>query len=252
MPVYPYIAEQHRKGRKLFAVLIDPDDIESAGIDSVVKLAEESGVDLFFVGGSLVTGNSMHDTIVKLKAASKIPVIIFPGSIQQVDKAADALLFLSLISGRNPELLIGSQVQAAPFIKRSGIEAISTGYMLIDGGAPTTVSYISNTLPIPADKKSIAVSTALAGELLGMKLIYMDAGSGAKNAIPVDMIQSVAKETTLPLIVGGGIRQPEQAYERASAGASIIVVGNAIETNAALITEMSFAIHSASKESARL
>lgn len=194
----------------------------------------------------------MPDTIARLKAKSKIPVVIFPGSIQQVDPSADALLFLSLISGRNPDLLIGNQVLAAPFVKRSGIEAISTGYMLIDGGAPTTVSYISNTIPIPADKNEIAVCTALAGELLGMHLIYMDAGSGAKKAIPASMIKAVSSNTGLPVIVGGGIRTPEQAYESAGAGATIIVVGNAIEKDAALIGDISFAIHSASTQGARL
>jgi putative glycerol-1-phosphate prenyltransferase len=239
-------------GRKLFAVLVDPDDVDDAAIDQVAAQADNHGVDLFFVGGSLVTGNRMPATIARLKEKSRIPVVIFPGSIQQVDPSADALLFLSLISGRNPDLLIGNQVLAAPFVKRSGIEAISTGYMLIDGGAPTTVSYISNTIPIPADKNEIAVCTAMAGELLGMHLIYMDAGSGAKKAIPASMIKAVSSNTSLPVIVGGGIRTPEQAYESAGAGATIIVVGNAIEKDAALIGDISFAIHSASTQGARL
>ncbi len=252
MSVYPFIQEKHRSGQKLFAVLVDPDDIEAGGVEHLATQAKNCGVDLFFVGGSLVTGTRMHDTITRLKAVTDIPVVIFPGSIQQVDPSADALLFLSLISGRNPELLIGNQVQAAPYIKRSGLEAISTGYMLIDGGAPTTVSYISNTLPIPADKPSIAVSTALAGELLGMQLIYMDAGSGARNAIPPSMIREVADAASIPLIIGGGIRTPEQALERAHAGASVIVVGNALETDPSLVTDISIAIHSASRHSARL
>jgi len=247
-----FIQESHVNGRKLFAVLVDPDDVDDAAIDRVAALAETHGVDLFFVGGSLVTGSRMPDTIARLKEKSSIPVVIFPGSIQQVDPSADALLFLSLISGRNPDLLIGNQVLAAPFVKRSGIEAISTGYMLIDGGAPTTVSYISNTIPIPADKNEIAVCTAMAGELLGMHLIYMDAGSGAKKAIPASMIKAVSSNTSLPVIVGGGIRTPEQAYESAGAGATIIVVGNAIEKDAALIGDISFAIHSASTQGARL
>jgi phosphoglycerol geranylgeranyltransferase len=233
-------------------VLVDPDDVDHAAIDRVAAQAEKHGVDLFFVGGSLVTGNRMPDTINRLKERSSIPVVIFPGSIQQVDPGADALLFLSLISGRNPDLLIGNQVLAAPFVKRSGIEAISTGYMLIDGGAPTTVSYISNTIPIPSDKNEIAVCTAMAGELLGMHLIYMDAGSGAKKAIPAPMIKAVSSNTGLPLIVGGGIRTPEQAYESAGAGATVIVVGNAIEQDAGLIGDISFAIHSASAQGARL
>ncbi|MBC8173742.1 MAG: geranylgeranylglyceryl/heptaprenylglyceryl phosphate synthase, partial [Chitinophagales bacterium] len=168
------------------------------------------------------------------------------GSIQQVNPHADALLFLSLISGRNPELLIGNHVLAAPYVKKSGIEAISTGYILIDGGAPTTVSYISNTTPIPHDKTEIAVCTAMAGELLGMQLIYMDAGSGAKRSISPAMITSVKKNITLPLVIGGGIRTPETAYALSHAGADVIVVGNAIEKDASLIKEISFAIHSVS------
>jgi phosphoglycerol geranylgeranyltransferase len=252
VPVYPYIREQYALGKKLFAVLVDPDDIASEGIDHLAALAADSGVDLFFVGGSLVTGTHMETCIRRLKQRTNIPVVIFPGSIQQASPEADALLFLSLISGRNPELLIGNQVLAAPYIKRSGLEAMATGYMLIDGGAPTTVSYISNTLPIPSDKKEIAVSTAMAGELLGMHLIYMDAGSGAKNAIPAAMIAAVADNCSLPLIVGGGIRTSEQAYESAGAGAGIIVVGNAIEKDPTLIGEISFAIHSASRAGASL
>lgn len=252
MNIRNHIHDSYQKGRKLFAVLIDPDDSNEASIERIAHLAESHQVDMFFVGGSLVTGNSMPETIALLKAKTQIPVVIFPGSIQQVDPQADALLFLSLISGRNPELLIGNQVLAAPMVKRSGIESISTGYMLIDGGAPTTVSYISNTLPIPSDKKDIAACTAMAGELLGMQLIYMDSGSGAKKAIPSDMIKGVSTQINLPIIVGGGIRTPEQAYESAGAGATVIVVGNAIEKDTGLIGDISFAIHSASTQGARL
>jgi putative glycerol-1-phosphate prenyltransferase len=157
---------------------------------------------------------------------------------------ADALLYLSLISGRNPELLIGQHVISAPFVKQSGLEIISTGYMVVDGGAPTTVSYISNASPLPSDKNEIAMCTAMAGEMLGMKVIYMDAGSGAKRAISENMIQSVAQQITVPLIVGGGITTPEKAYLNCKAGADVIVIGNAIEKDVLLITEMAAAIHS--------
>ncbi|MBC7874122.1 MAG: geranylgeranylglyceryl/heptaprenylglyceryl phosphate synthase, partial [Ferruginibacter sp.] len=153
-----------RLGRRHFAVLIDPDEVDIPALEKLVVMAKDCGVDYFFVGGSLVTGNFLDTTIKYLKQHSTIPVVIFPGSIQQVNPHADALLFLSLISGRNPELLIGNHVLAAPYVKKSGIEAISTGYILIDGGAPTTVSYISNTTPIPHDKTEIAVCTAMAGE----------------------------------------------------------------------------------------
>jgi len=235
--------------RRQFAVLIDPDEVNEISLKHLVDGAHECGVDYFFVGGSLVTGSYLEETILFLKAHSNIPVVIFPGSIQQVNPRADALLFLSLISGRNPELLIGNHVLAAPYIKKSGLEAIPTGYILIDGGAPTTVSYISNTNPIPHDKKEIAVSTAIAGELLGMKLIYMDAGSGAKRHISAEMISAVSKNIGIPLIVGGGIRTPETAYELSCAGADVVVVGNAIEKDNSLIKEISFAIHSATVNS---
>jgi putative glycerol-1-phosphate prenyltransferase len=152
-----------------------------------------------------------------------------------------------LISGRNPELLIGQHVISAPFVKKSGLEIMPTGYMVIDGGAPTTVSYISNATPIPADKNDIAMCTAMAGEMLGMKLIYMDAGSGAKRPISESMIQSVASQVELPIIIGGGITEPEKAYLNCKAGADVIVVGNAIEKDASLIKEMSAAVHSDSK-----
>src|SRR5205814_1035231 len=173
-----------------------------------------------------------------------IPVILFPGTPSQVSRHADGLLYLSLISGRNPELLIGQHVISAPAVRKSGLEIISTGYMVIDGGAPTTVSYISNATPIPADKDDIAVCTAMAGEMLGMKLIYMDAGSGAKRAISEEMISRVAKVISVPLIIGGGIKEPEKAYLNCKAGADLIVVGNAIEKDPSLIKEMAAAVHS--------
>jgi putative glycerol-1-phosphate prenyltransferase len=153
-------------------------------------------------------------------------------------------LYLSLISGRNADLLIGQHVISAPFVKKSGLEIISTGYMVIDGGAPTTVSYISNASPVPADKADIALCTAMAGEMLGMKIIYMDSGSGAKKAVSEEMISSVATNINVPLIVGGGIRDAEKAYLNCKAGADVIVVGNAIEKDSSLIKEMADAIHS--------
>jgi phosphoglycerol geranylgeranyltransferase len=180
----------------------------------------------------------------KVKKETDIPVIIFPGSPSQVTRYADALLYLSLISGRNPELLIGQHVISAPIVRQSGLEIISTGYMVIDGGAPTTVSYISNAAPIPHDKNEIAVCTAMAGEMLGMKLIYMDAGSGARRPITETMISAVASHIDIPLVIGGGITNPEKAYLNCKAGADIIVVGNAIEKDFSLLREMSDAVHS--------
>ncbi len=243
--IYPTLLQQKASGRKSFAVLIDPDKITLPQIDQLVELSLQAKVDYFFVGGSLVISNHLDVVIQAIKSRCSIPVILFPGSPSQVSKYADALLYLSLISGRNPELLIGQHVISAAAVKNSGLEIMSTGYMVIDGGAPTTVSYISNASPIPADKNEIAMCTAMAGEMLGMKLIYMDAGSGAKRPITESMIQRVSSVIEVPLIVGGGITDPEKAYLNGKAGADIIVVGNAIEKDPQLITALSAAIHSA-------
>ncbi|MBC6493191.1 geranylgeranylglyceryl/heptaprenylglyceryl phosphate synthase [Flavihumibacter stibioxidans] len=245
--IYQQIQEKKLARQKSFAVLVDPDKVQPDQLEELTKLATDAGVDYFLVGGSLVISNHLDECILAIKEQCDIPVILFPGSPSQVSRHADALLYLSLISGRNPELLIGQHVISAPFIKKSGLEIMSTGYMVIDGGAPTTVSYISNASPIPADKNEIALCTAMAGEMLGMKLIYMDAGSGARKAITEEMISNVAANISIPLIVGGGIKDPEKAYLNCKAGADIIVVGNAIEKDAGLIREMSAAVHAVSK-----
>ena len=242
--LYDHIQERKSAGKKSFAVLIDPDKVNVATTEQLVSLALDAGIDYFFVGGSLVISNNLDECIRQIKVSCSIPVVIFPGSHSQISRYADALLYLSLISGRNPELLIGQHVISAPAVKQSGLEIMPTGYMVVDGGAPTTVSYISNATPIPADKSEIAMCTAMAGEMLGMKLIYMDSGSGAKRAITESMIESVAKNIEVPLIVGGGITSPEKAYLNCKAGADLIVVGNAIEKDASLIKEMAAAIHS--------
>lgn len=225
------------------AVLIDPDSVTGEDmLVSTCKMCNEAQVDLILVGGSLITNGFFDRCISIIKAHTAIPVIIFPGNIMQVNPEADAILFLSLISGRNPDLLIGKHVLAAPLLKKSGIEVIPTGYMIVDGGRITSVSYMSNTTPIPADKSAIAATTALAGEMLGLQCIYMDAGSGAMNPIPTEMIKAVKASITVPLFVGGGIRTPEQAKAACLAGADIIVVGNAIEKNPELIHELRKAI----------
>ena len=244
MPVYQSLLEKKTKGQKSFTVLIDPDKITTSSLDETIRLATEAGVDYFFVGGSLVISDQLDRCIQQIKAACTIPVLLFPGSPSQISRQADALLYLSLISGRNADYLIGQHVISAPFVKKSGLEIIPTGYMVIDGGAATTVSYISNASPMPADKADIAMCTAMAGEMLGMKLIYMDAGSGAKKAITEEMIATVARHIEVPLIVGGGIKDPEKAYLNCKSGADMIVVGNAIEKDASLIREMAAAIHS--------
>jgi phosphoglycerol geranylgeranyltransferase len=242
--IYLDLCNRKMNGRKSFAVLIDPDKVNDQKMQHLIGLATAAKVDFFLVGGSLLVSSYLDECIQYIKAHCSIPVLIFPGSSTQVSKYADALLYLSLISGRNPELLIGQHVVSAPAIKQSGLEIMSTGYIVIDGGAPTTVSYISNATPVPADKDEIAMCTAMAGEMLGMKLIYMDAGSGAKTAITESMIHKVANCIEVPLIIGGGITDPEKAYLNCKAGADVIVVGNAIEKDASLIMEMASAVHS--------
>ncbi len=242
-PIYESLLERKKKQKKSFAVLIDPDKVNTKKIDELTQLFVDANVDYLLVGGSLVISDHLDEVVQRIKKNCTIPVILFPGTPSQVSKYADALLYLSLISGRNPELLIGQHVISAPFVKKSGLEIISTGYMVIDGGAPTTVSYISNATPIPADKNEIAMCTAMAAEMLGMKLIYMDAGSGAKRAITEEMITVVAQQIEIPLVIGGGIKNPEKAYLNCKAGADLIVIGNAIEKDPSLIKEMSAAIH---------
>ena len=244
MPVYQSLLDKKKTGYKSFAVLIDPDKVTTSSLLETVQLAIEAKVDYIFVGGSLVISDHLDACIRQIKEACSIPVLLFPGSPSQISRQADALLYLSLISGRNADYLIGQHVISAPFVKSSGLEIIPTGYMVIDGGAATTVSYISNASPMPADKPDIAMCTAMAGEMLGMKLIYMDAGSGAKKAITEAMISTVSSHIDVPLIVGGGIRDAEKAYLNCKAGADVIVVGNAIEKDPSLIMEMANAIHS--------
>ena len=241
--VYASLEEKKKAGRKSFAVLIDPDKVNASSLEQVVSLAVQARVDYFFVGGSLVISNHLDECITQIKASCSIPVLLFPGSPSQISKHADALLYLSLVSGRNADLLIGQHVVSAPFVKKSGLEIIPTGYMVVDGGAATTVSYISNATPLPADKPDIAMCTAMAAEMLGMKLVYMDSGSGARKAISEEMISTVAAHIEVPLIVGGGIRDAEKAYLNCKAGADVIVIGNAIEKDASLISEMAAAIH---------
>lgn len=242
--IYHSFSDRKRAGKKSFAVLIDPDKVNDQNVAQLIELSVSSKVDYFFVGGSLVVSNYLDQCLQLIRKSCSIPTVLFPGSPSQVSKYADALLYLSLISGRNAELLIGQHVVSAPMVKKSGLEIMSTGYMVVDGGAPTTVSYISNSSPLPSDKSEIAVCTALAGEMLGMKLIYMDAGSGAKNPISETMISKVAQSISVPLIVGGGIVDPEKAYLNCKAGADVIVVGNAIEKDSSLIREMADAVHS--------
>ena len=242
--IYPSIQVAKEKREKKFVVLIDPDKSTRLDLERTIHLAIKANVAYFFVGGSLIVHDTLEFCIETIKAHSNIPVILFPGNAFQVSYQADALLFLSLISGRNADLLIGQHVIAAPYLKSSNLEVIPTGYMLIDGGSQTTVTYMSNTTPIPANKPEIALCTAMAGEMLGLKLIYMDAGSGARKAISTAMIETVSANIDIPLIVGGGIRSPEKALASLKAGADVIVVGNAIEREPQLLLEIASAVHS--------
>ncbi|HTO15520.1 MAG TPA: geranylgeranylglyceryl/heptaprenylglyceryl phosphate synthase [Edaphocola sp.] len=228
-----------KEGKKAFAVLIDPDDVNISKIEKLAQKCNQAHVDFAFFGGSIMVSDHLSDCICQFKKYSDIPVILFPGSPSQLSKEADGLLFLSLISGRNPELLIGQHVISAPLVKASGLEVLATGYVLIDGGVPTTVSYISHSVPIPNDKPDLALCTAWAGELLGKQLIYMDAGSGAKTPISAEMIKRVSSNIDIPLIIGGGIKDVKGVETAFAAGAQVVVVGNAIEKDESLIIEMS-------------
>jgi len=242
--VYEKILKSTQSGKKQFAILVDPDKLEVQQAGELAHLASECGADMLFVGGSLLTNGNLHSCLEAMKKHSNLPVVLFPGNTLQIDGMADAILFLSLISGRNADLLIGKHVISAPLIHEKKLEAIPTGYMLIESGNSTAVLYMSNSLPIPADKVDIAASTALAGEMLGLRMIFMDAGSGAQNPVSEKMIRAVKEKITVPLITGGGIRTPEKALLNCKAGADVIVIGNSIEKDHSIIKQMADAIHS--------
>ncbi len=237
--IFDSFVEKQQAGRKSIAVLIDPDKVDDgAKLQHLINLATENLVDYFFVGGSLITTNNLAEVVRQIKKSVTIPVVLFPGNSIQVEPTADAILFLSLISGRNPELLIGQHVIAAPIIKNTKLEVLPTGYMLINSGRITSVAYVSNTIPLPEDKYSLAACTAMAGEMLGLKLMYLDAGSGAENPISPRMITAVRKAIKTPLLVGGGINTSHKALAALEAGADTIVIGNALEKDPALLTEL--------------
>ncbi|MFH0733375.1 MAG: geranylgeranylglyceryl/heptaprenylglyceryl phosphate synthase [bacterium] len=245
MNTYKYIIDTFEKKGAAYFVLIDPDKTYGQKLTEFVKIAESAGVDGFLIGGSLMLSGDLEKSIKTVKAASKLPCIIFPGGVNQVSPEADALLFISLISGRNASQLIGEHVLAAPLIKKYGIEPISTGYMLIESGKVTTAEYVSGTKPIPRNKAEIAVATALAAEYLGMKFVYLESGSGAELSVPDDMIKLVAKHCTIPIIAGGGIRTSKDANLKVLAGAKVIVTGNYFEDENKwpLLKEFAEAIH---------
>ena len=235
MKIFNSITAKINEGKKIIALLIDPDKCSKAQLE---VLKENSGlIDLILVGGSF-TFKHIGDVIDEIKSVVDIPILLFPGDVTQLSDKADALLMLSLISGRNPEYLIGNHVLAAPRIYEYGLETIPTGYIVINGGKETAVSYISNTSPIPTDQHDIVVATALAGKYLGLKMIYLEAGSGAHNSASTDLIKKVKKTVDLPLIVGGGIRSKQQALDVFNAGADVIVIGTLFESDPKLLKDV--------------
>ncbi len=244
-PVYKQLLEikQNRGGG--FFLLIDPDRISERQSLALAESSEECGVDVILVGSSFMLNSSFAPAVKKIKSSTALPVIIFPGSFAQITPDADAILFTSLISGRNPNYLIDEQVKGAPLVKQYGLEPIPTGYMLIESGALSSVQYISGTFPIPQAKTDIAAAHAMAAEFLGMKMVYLEAGSGAQKPVPTEMIRTVASHIDIPVMVGGGLATPEQCAERIESGASFVVCGNCFERdpNQSLLRELTAAAH---------
>ena len=245
MKTYNHILDTIKTKGAAYLVLLDPDKLRQDKAVTFLKCCEKSGVDGFLIGGSLMMSGNFEALIEKVKVNTGLPAIIFPGSIDQVSPLADAILFLSVVSGRNADHLIGRHVVASPLIQRLGIEPISTGYVLIESGVTTTAVYMSGSMPLPRNKPEIAAATALAAEYLGMKLIYLETGSGADQTVPDDMIKAVTKVCSVPIVVGGGIRSPLVAKEKVESGATVIVTGNYFEdeNNWELIKEFSNAVH---------
>ena len=241
-PVYGRILDAYESGRTQLYLLVDPDKADPSELPGFVAEAEAAGVDGFLVGGSLALLPRFEECIRAMKVAARNPVIIFPGGVPQL---SDAILFLSIISGRNAEQLIGQHVIAAPMVRELGLEPISTGYMIISSSSVTTTEYMSYSKPLPREKPELAAAHGLAAEMLGMKLVYLEAGSGARESVPVEMIRMMRSLLQVPVIVGGGIRTPEQAGEKAAAGASIVVVGNHFEDegNRAQLRAFADAVH---------
>lgn len=229
-----------------FIVLIDPDKLHEERLPRFVDECERAGVDAFFVGGSLMHAVELNRYVHRLKAQTQLPVVGFPGSLNQLSPHLDAVLYLSIVSGRNPEYLIGQHVHAAPVIRRLQLEPIPTAYMLVESGRTTTAQYMSHTRPLPRNKPDVAAATALAAEMMGMRLLFTDGGSGADQPVPEEVIAAITDECEAPLIVGGGLQRPEQVATKVRAGASFIVVGNAIEQrpDGGYIAELAAAAHS--------
>ncbi len=238
--IYNTIYNNAAVHKKQIALLLDPDKLScEKTFLRTLENANKAAVDFILVGGSIVF-QMIDETIRTIKTHTQIPVLLFPGSLLQISNLADGILLLSLISGRNPDFLIGNQVIAAPFLKKSGLEIIPTAYMLIESGNITSVEYISNTKPIPRNKTDIAVATALAGQMLGLKQVYLEAGSGATLPVPKGMIKEVKNNIDIPLIVGGGIKDANSIEIAFNAGADIVVIGTAIEQKPELLNDLKY------------
>lgn len=227
--IYDQIRQAKSENRKLLAILLDPDKIVWENLDNLISKINQSPATHIFIGGSLVETNRIDELIIRLKQEINFPMVLFPGNPSQISKEADAILFLSLISGRNPDYLIEHQVKAAPILKQTQLEIISTGYILVDGGNETAVERVSKTKPLDRNNLELVLATAQAGEMLGNKLIYLEAGSGAKQAVPLEMIDLISKNTEIPLIVGGGIVDLLGIQNAYDSGADLVVIGTAFE-----------------------
>ena len=242
--VLNYLLSVKKKKGAGYIVLIDPDKNSEKNLEEKISKINNSGVDAIFVGGSLILDNNCEKRVELIKSISKVPVIFFPGGISQLNKHYDAMLFMSILSGRNSHYLIGEQVIAAPIVKDLGIEVIPTGYLLVDGGNNSSVQFMSGSNPIPIEKPDILIAHALAAQYLGKKLVYLESGSGAKNSIPNNLLKAVTKYIDVPIIVGGGIKTPKSANEKVLAGASFVVIGSILEgNNNNIINEFADAIH---------
>jgi phosphoglycerol geranylgeranyltransferase len=229
--IYQEIQKAKSEHRKLLAILLDPDKIVLDTIADLVYKINQSPATHVFIGGSLVESSILDDLIVRIKKDCALPIVLFPGHPSQISNYADGILFLSLLSGRNPDYLIEHQVKAAPILKRTNLEILSTGYILIESGSETAVERVSKTKPLDRDNLDLALATAQAGEMLGNKLIYLEAGSGAQKAVPQEMVELIAQNIEIPLIVGGGIVDLKGIQNAYQSGADLVVIGTAFEND---------------------